>query len=397
MNDSVTSVDGEAAGQPDHFMVAGNRLELLTEGPQRLAALLALIDGATSSLRLLYYIYTSDRSGQAVRDALMAALDRGVRVSLIVDGFGSYPNLEFFRPLEQKGASICRFIPRIGRRFLLRNHQKLTLADDSRALVGGFNIEDDYFADTDAPDAWRDLGLLVEGPAARRLAGYFDALSQWAHTPKAPMRDLRRALGRWSEHAGPIRWLMGGPTRKLSPWAQALKADAFAALRFDVISGYFIPGPGMLRRIGPKRRLGRSRTRIVTAAKSDNLSTIAAARHTYRLLLDRGVEIYEFGACKLHTKLIVIDNISYIGSANLDMRSLYLNLEIMLRIDDAAFADHMRAYVDRECALSARVTPEEHRREGGWLARLRWGFAYFLLAVVDPRLTRRLNFGVEAE
>src|SRR5437868_3734488 len=81
-----------------------------------------------------------------------------------------------------------------------------------------------------------------------------------------------------------------------------------------------------------------------TAAQSNNLPPTAAARHTYRLLLKRGVRIFEFQPCKLHTKLIVIDNAVYIGSANFDMRSLYLNLEVMLRIEDPAFADHLRTY-----------------------------------------------------
>ena len=68
------------------------------------------------------------------------------------------------------------------------------------------------------------------------------------------------------------------------------------------------------------------------------------------MLLKRGVEIYEYQATKLHTKLIVIDDVVHIGSANFDMRSLYLNLEMMLRVDDPAFAAMMRRFVDGEIA-----------------------------------------------
>ncbi len=92
----------------------------------------------------------------------------------------------------------------------------------------------------------------------------------------------------------------------------------------------------MLRRI---YRIGqRGEARVITAAKSDNTTTIAAARHTYWRLLRRGVQVYEYQATKLHTKLFVVDDVVHVGSANFDMRSLFLNLEMMLRINDAGFA-----------------------------------------------------------
>ena len=91
-----------------HFTVDGNRLTLLIEGSERLAALIGLIDGAKHSLRLLYYIYTDDETGRLVRAAMERALDRGVKVSLIVDGFGSSAKPDFFVPLESKGADVYR-------------------------------------------------------------------------------------------------------------------------------------------------------------------------------------------------------------------------------------------------------------------------------------------------
>ena len=129
------------------FTVAGNRLTLLTEGPDRLDALLALVAGARRSLRLLFYIWSEDRAGTLVSDALVAAAKRGVHVSLIVDGLGAEAAASrgFFGPLREAGGDVCVFLPRIGRRYLLRNHQTLALADDARVMVGGFNIEDSYF------------------------------------------------------------------------------------------------------------------------------------------------------------------------------------------------------------------------------------------------------------
>jgi cardiolipin synthase len=380
------------------FTVDGQALTLLDTGPRRLEALLALIDGAAESLRILYYIYADDTAGRRVRDAMIAAARRGVTVSVIIDGFGAGADEDFFRPLVAAGAMLSRFEPRFGRRYLLRNHQKLALADADgdvpRIIIGGFNIEDDYFG-TPADQSWRDLGLLLEGPAAARMAGYFDALFAWTQDFSGRLRDLNKALAHWSESAGRLRWLIGGPTRRLSPWARTVRDDMRRGRRIDVVAAYFTPSPSMLRRLD---RAGRreAEVRIVTAGKSDNEATIAAARFTYAGLLRKGVRIFEYQLTKLHTKLYVIDDSVHIGSANFDMRSLFVNLELMLRIEDRAFAAHVRAYVDGEVARSEAITPDWYKRQTGWFQRLRQFVAYLLIAVIDPSVSRGLNFGIES-
>ena len=380
------SEDGPAIAPME---VAGHRLTLLADGPERLEALIALIDGARESLRILYYIWENDRSGRRVRDALVAAARRGVAVSLLVDGFGAVSG-GFFQPLVEAKARFCRFVPRWGRRYLLRNHQKLALADGRKAIVGGFNISDDYFGTIEA-GAWRDLGLEVEGPGVEPLVRYFEALFSWAETPYASIRRLRRMVSQHSVRDGALHCLFGGPTRRLSPWARSVKADLMQAIRVDIISAYFAPSLSMMRRLFMVAHRGRAR--IVTPARLDHQWAVGAARFFYWRLLKRGAEIYEYQPTKLHAKLIVIDDVVHIGSANFDLRSLYLNLEMMLRIDDAAFAAMMRRFVDGEVANSRRITPEGHRASMTWWNRLQWGFGYFLVATADYNLSRRLNFG----
>lgn len=383
----------DVTGDRDTFEIEGNRLTLLIDAPDRLRGLLTLIDEAQYSLRLLYYTFAGDRTGAMVRDGLVAARARGVSVSLIVDGFGSEAADDaFLRPLRDAGAEICRFLPRFGRRYLLRNHQKLALADEERLIIGGFNIEDGYFSGPRA-NGWRDLGLIVEGPAAGRLTGYFDALSAWTQRPKARMRDLRRALSAWSGPASGIRWLLGGPARRLNPWARAVRADMRRARSVSLIAAYFAPSPALLRRLD---RIGqRGDARVITAARSDNTTTIAAARFTYPGLLRKGVRVFEYQPSKLHTKLFIIDDAVYIGSANFDVRSLFLNMELMLRIEDSEFADRLRALFEHELADSTEITLADVT---GWrtiLSRARNALAYFLVSVVDFSVTRRLNIGAD--
>jgi cardiolipin synthase len=373
--------------------VAGNRLTLLEDGPERLDALIGLIDGAEESLRLLYYIWCEDRAGTRLRDALVQAAGRGVKVAVLVDGFGAANASEaFFQPLAEAGARFCRFVPRYGRRYLLRNHQKLALADGRRVIIGGFNISDDYFG-TIEQGAWRDLGLLVEGDSVDCLVGYFEALFDWAHRPEARIRDLRGLLQQNSVTQGRLHWLFGGPTRRLSPWARAVRRDMKRARRLDIIAAYFAPGPVLMRRTGNvARRRGGGGVRVIVPSKTDHQASVGAARHTYWALLKRGSRVFEYAASKLHTKLFVLDDVVHIGSANFDMRSLFLNLEMMLRIEDPGFAGAMRRYVDGEVADSVEITLEAHRAQRTWFNRLRWGLAYFLVAIADYRIAHRLNF-----
>jgi cardiolipin synthase len=385
-------VEHRAEAEPVISMiVAGNRLTVHSDGPDRLDALIALIDGARTSLRILYYIWLNDSTGRRVRDALVAAAERGVEVSMLLDGFGaSAASPTFFKPLSEAGARFCRFVPRWGRRYLLRNHQKLALADGERAIVGGYNIGDEYFG-TVEEGAWRDLGLLVEGPSVAGLADYFDELFRWAESDEVSIRKLRRMLSRHSVRQGALHWLFGGPTRRLSPWARAVKEDLSRARSADFLIAYFVPSISMLRRIYGVARRGQ--VRMVTAGKSDIRSTMWAARFFYWRLIKHRVKVYEYQPTKLHTKLIVIDDAVHIGSANFDMRSLYLNLEMMLRIDDPAFAAAMRGFIDREIEDSRRVMPAEHKRSMTLLNRLRWAFGYFMMVTADYNLAQRLNLG----
>ena len=371
--------------------VEGNRLTLMTDGPERLAALIALIDGARTSVRMLYYIFAADSSGAQVRDALIRAVARGVEVSLLIDGFGSSKTPDnYFTDLHEAGAKFCRFLPAYGRRYLIRNHQKLALADGERVIIGGFNVEDDYFRAREE-GGWRDLGLLVEGPAATRLAPYFDALIGWALKKGSRIRELRRIIHQYSESKGTLQWSFGGPMRRLSPWANATCRDLANSSDVQMIAAYFAPTYGMLKRIG---RVGcRGSAQVITAGKSDNTATIAAARFTYGRLLKRGVEIYEYRPTKLHTKLVVFDDIAHIGSSNFDIRSLYLNLEMMLRVADPDFAGMMRIYFEGEKQDSLQITPELQKKRGTLANRIKWALSFFMVTTGDYTVTRRLNFG----
>lgn len=384
------AADGGQAEPFARHALADNRLAVFGEGPALRAALVELIDGARESLKLYYYIFAQDGSGRIVLARLIRALRRGVAVTLMVDAFGCADvPAAFFDRFRRAGGRFAFFGARWSTRYLIRNHQKMAIADDARALVGGFNVSDAYFG-LPEDNCWHDLGLLVEGSEAAELARWHGALWQWVSDERRGFRSLRALVKGWRDERGPFRWLVGGPSNRLSPWARCVRADMGQARRVDMVAAYFAPGQGMLRRIGKAARRGAAR--LVLASRSDNGATVAAARLLYGPLLRKGVEIHEYQPCKLHMKLLVVDDAVYIGSANFDMRSLFLNLEIMLRIEDAAFAQIMRDFIDGRVAESEHITRAVHAaRRTPWRLLKGW-ISYLLVAVLDYNVTRRLNF-----
>jgi cardiolipin synthase len=378
-----------AQRRPIRAQIAGNRLELIDSGVERFTMLLELIMGAETSIKMLMYMFNPDKDGDAVRKALTDAARRGVQVKLLIDGFGSAATPDFFTELGEAGGDHCVFNPSWGRRYLLRNHQKLIVVDDKTVLIGGANIDATYLEDRGSK-RWRDLWLRIDGPEAALPSRYFDGLFRWSKRSKSKLRSLRRMLAEYNEWRGSLQWKFSGPLSMRNSWWRSIGRDMKNARRLDMIFAYFAPPGAMLRRIGRVGRRGRAR--VINAAKSDNSATIAAARHSYSRLIRRHVEIYEYQPAKLHTKLAIVDDVVHIGSSNFDYRSFYINLEVMLRIDDAGFAQAMRGYFERELKDCKWITHEVHARRASLWRRIKWAISHFLVNIADYGVTRRLNF-----
>lgn len=372
--------------------VAGHRIELIFDGGERLARLIALIDGAERSIDLVMYIFENDAAGLHVLRALTAAARRGVRVRALIDSFGSGDTPDaLFAPLREAGGSATFFSRRWRSTYLIRNHQKLIVVDDTVAVTGGFNIADDYLSPP-RNDCWFDIGMMIAGPSVARAAEWFGQIHDYTVSNDGKLLLLRRLIREWPVDGGAVSWLVGGPTQRLSPWARAVRADLDGARQLDMAMAYFSPGQGLLRRLG--RVAQRGRARFIMAGKSDNAATIGASRLLYGYLLRKRADVWEYRPCKLHMKLIVLDDVVYIGSANFDVRSLFVNVELMVRIADADFAAQMRRFVADLRPDCDVITTETHKARAGWWTRLRWTLAWFVVGVADYTVSRKLNFGL---
>ena len=377
--------------KPFQVEAQGHIFEFLPDGVHRFDALLAMIARAEKTLDLFYYMFQDDPAGEIVRDALVEAQKRGVDVHLVVDRFGTDAKQDFFQPIIDAGGKFAIFNPKKTLRYLIRNHQKMTIVDKETALMGGFNVSEHYFKPPEE-NGWADLGVIVRGPVVKDICAWFGQLSDWTSSPKAQYRAIRTMVRDWDPGEGKVRFLVGGPTRVPSNWNLNVKRDLANASRLDMVMAYFSPPRSFRRLIRKIPRRGTAR--LVMAGKSDNGATVGAARATYGGLLKSGAKIYEFQPCKLHMKLMVIDNAVYFGSANFDHRSIRVNMELMIRVEDDEVADKVRCLIDDMVESSLEITPELHRKRRGPISVLQWWAGWFLVSVLDYTVTRRLNAGL---
>jgi cardiolipin synthase len=345
--------------------------------------MLAAIDAARASVRLETYIYRDSAIGLRLRDALVAAARRGVAVRVLVDALGSFSlPAGWWAELEQAGGKTRIFNPLHPGRFLHRNHRKSLACDGRRAIIGGFNIADEYDGDG-VERGWRDLGMEFDGRLAAALEQSFDRL--WSLADFHPVRfaRLRRSPARNAYGAPPAELLTSGPGIGANPLKRALLRDLGRATEIRIASAYFLPTWRLRRRLMKAARRG-ARVQLLLGAKSDVPLAQRAARSLYGRLLRAGVEIWEYQPQVLHTKLVLADRVAYAGSANFNTRSLHIDYELMVRVDDPVLAAAGRALFERDLALSHRVTLAECRRRRGLLERLRERVAYWMMARLDP-------------
>lgn len=326
----------------------------LPTGDEAFAAMLAAIAATRESLRLEMYIFAPGPTGERFRDALVAAAQRGVRTTVLVDAFGSsrLPG-NFWQPLLQAGGQCRWFNPLSFKRFTFRDHRKVLVCDESTAFVGGFNIAPEYEGDG-VSRGWRDVGLMVRGDLARGLTQAFDAQFARADAEHLVFTRLRRAPARQFVGCAEGDLLLSGPGRGVNAIKRALVADLRTAREVRIVAAYFVP-TGRLRRelIRVARRGGR--VQLILPGQSDvPLSRLASHSH-YTRLLRAGIEVWEYQPQILHSKLLVIDHVAYAGSANLDTRSLHINYELMIRLTDPAAVAGARQIVATHAAQARPV------------------------------------------
>ncbi|MCL4787359.1 MAG: phosphatidylserine/phosphatidylglycerophosphate/cardiolipin synthase family protein [Verrucomicrobia bacterium] len=360
----------------------------LRTGDEVFPAMLAAIDAARESVRFETYIFAASPLGERFLAALVVAQRRGVRVRVLVDGLGSYSLPDtFWTPLREAGGEARVFNPAALNRLGIRNHRKLLVCDDRVAFIGGFNIAPEYEGDG-VTRGWRDLGLRLEGLVAAQLATSFDEMFALADFRHKRFVRLRRATLKRTGASPGEQLLLSGPGRGRNPIRRSLQKDFLHARDVRIMVAYFLP-TGRLRRLFGRAARRQVTIQLVLPGHSDVLTSQLAGQSLYRRMLKSGVEVYEYEPQVLHAKLFVLDDAVYVGSANLDPRSLSINYELMVRIEHSQLAAEARAIFEEVKRHSRRIDAATWRQARTLWQRLKQRWAYFLLARIDPYIARR--------
>ena len=360
----------------------------MNSGDDYFETLLGAISEARFAVRLEMYIFSEFPVAELVRDALIEARSRGAEIKVLLDGWGSlFLEDRFWNSLRDCGGHVRWFNPLSLKRYGIRNHRKLLVCDDFRALVGGFNIAPEWQGDG-RTGGWRDLGLEVRGPIVCDLATSFETLFSMADFRHKRFVRLRKAMLRKSVPIGNGQLLLSGPGRGQNHFSDAILKDLATANTVSIIAAYFIPSRPIRRALTRYARNG-CNIQVILAGESDVPLSQLASRRFYEALLRAGVEIYEYQPQILHAKLLVIDDVVYVGSANLDRRSIYINYELMLRISDHKLAEEARSFFLHDVALSRKIEAAAWRKSRTFWAKLLERWAFFVLARFDPLIARR--------
>jgi len=360
----------------------------LCTGDEVFPAMLAAIDSAKRSVSLEIYNFQDSPVGIRFREALVRACERGARVRVLVDAVGSYfLPVKFWERLRSAGGDVRVFNPVTLKRLIIRNHRKLLVCDGRVAFVGGFNIASEYEGDG-VKSGWCDVGLKIEGALVSELEPSFEEMFGRADFRHKRFMPLRKSRAKRVVALPKEQLLFSGPGRGRNPFKRALHKDLKHAKNVRMIIAYFLPTWRLRRELMRVARRG-GKVQLILAGKSDVLLSMLAAQGLYRRFLNGNIEIHEYQPQILHAKLIIVDDIVYLGSANLDTRSLRINYELMIRFENKAIAQEAREIFSRNLKHCRRVTAAEWRQSRSFWRKLKQRWAYFLLNHLDPYLARR--------
>ncbi|NHN88900.1 cardiolipin synthase [Acetobacter sp. LMG 1627] len=334
------------SGRP---LLGGNTVEPLIDGENAYPIMLAAIHAAEKSVMLSSYIFRKDRTGALFIDALIAAHQRGVAVRVLLDGVGTgYFYCPAAKTMRAAGVPSERFLhsllpwrmPFIN----LRNHRKILVTDGETGFIGGLNIGDENRSFISIDKRVGDMHFRVCGPVVRQLAEAF--AWDWSFTCGEELAGPTWFPPLTMKGGEVLRVVTAGPDTDLEKIEYTLlQAITLARQTIRIMTPYFMPGTRILSELALAALRG-VQVELVIPARSNHRVMDWAGRDDLRPLLDAGCRVWSSGPPFNHAKLMVVDRQwTFIGSSNLDARSLRLNFEINVESYGAAFASQIDDFI----------------------------------------------------
>ncbi len=348
---------------------AGNRCLLLQDGTAAFDAMLAAMARARHTLDFECYIFRgTDEIGEQFVQAMLAAVQRGVRVRLLVDWFGGRGTpRRVWKMLRAGGVDVRIFSPLgwhawLG--ILPRDHRKVLVVDGKVGITGGIGIGHEWRLGSVGPKRtpWRDTAVQIHGPAAEAMERAFDGM--WLRaigagpTRRESRRMVRAARNSWIDFAEAPPALVGiveGEPGRFRV-SRALEVQAAAAReRLWIATAYFIPAFGLMEALKGAARDGVD-VRVLVPGRNDHPWVNRITRRYYPSLLRNGVRIWEWQGEMMHAKSSVMDGmITRIGSTDFNPLGAAINYELDAIIGDRAFAAGAEAMFLADLEQSSEV------------------------------------------
>lgn len=373
-----------------------DEVQLLGDPARAFAAMEAAIEGAKRQIHAQFYIWRDDACGRRWIDLLCERARAGIEVRLLYDEFGCLGTpVELFERLRAAGGQVLAFGPmRLRYRPLtinFRNHRKILIVDGDHGFTGGLNVGDEYLGRGIGPRKWADLQVRITGDAVLGLQAIFleDWLAAHRHTidldkeDPALAKELGELLARPPAHSrGPMMQII--PSGPDLPFIDAIVAQFTAAIasaqeRCWIATPYFVPDEPLLLALKTAALRGCDLRILVPLARNNDSRIVSlAAASYYDELLSAGCRLYEYLPGMLHAKFLLVDDrLAAIGSANMDVRSFYLNYEVTAMFYDRTLTTELADVFTRDLARALEVRPEG-RRQLPLLRRLGEGAARLL-------------------
>lgn len=312
-------------------LYGGNKITFYSDGNAKFEALFEEIKKATKHIHIQYYIFMDDEIGHQLKELLISKAKEGVEVRVLYDAMGSWKaKKKFFKEMELAGIQVTPFLkvafPILTSRVNYRNHRKVVVIDGEVGFMGGMNVADRYI-NGNGSGIWRDSHFKLEGKAVHALQISF-AIDWYASCNEFLVSNLYFPQ---LESAGDnlMQIATSGPTGEFKEIHQGIfHAIANAKEYIYIQTPYLIPTDALMLAIQTAAMSGVD-VRIMIPEKSDTTFVQIASMSFIRDFLDSKVKILFFTAGFIHSKLMVIDDeLTITGSANMDVRSFEHNFEI---------------------------------------------------------------------
>ncbi|GGW58318.1 cardiolipin synthase [Alishewanella tabrizica] len=347
----------------------GNHAELLIDGTATFDSIFAGIAAAKEYVLVQFYIVRDDHVGRELQQRLIAKAREGVTVFFLYDEIGSYrlPH-RYTAELSQAGVNVRPFhsTKGPGNRFQLnfRNHRKIVVTDGQHGWLGGFNVGDEYLGQSPRFGAWRDTHLKITGPAV--LAMQLSFVEDWYWSAEA-IPSLNWQAVAADQGNLPVLILPSGPADRFETASLLIQHALHSAKhRIWIASPYFVPDEGTIAALKLAALRGVD-VRILIPEQTDNILVTQAAYAFIWPLLDAGVSIYRYQEGFLHAKSFLVDEqLSAVGTVNLDNRSFRLNFEITALILDTHFNQQVEQQFLIDFAHSRQMSLTETQTRYWW-------------------------------